>query len=166
MAKTIQNVLTGVATLSFKYPIGGAYAEVGYTEDGVSLEYTADTVDIGVEEETFPIDRVINKEDLAVTCNMAESSLANIDKAMAGSVLAASTITIGPTTNIGAIKDMSIKIVGTNPAGFARTIEIPLANAVGAVGMAYKKGAKTVVPVTFKALKGAAAVCTIIDSTS
>lgn len=166
MAKTIANVLTGVAVLSFKYPIGGAYVEVGYTEDGVTMEYAVDTADILVEEETFPIDRVITKENLSITCNMAESSLANIDKAIAGSVLAASTITIGPTTGIGVIKDMSIKIVGTNPAGFARTIEIPLANATGTVGVGYKKGEKMVVPVTFKALKGAAAVCTIIDSAS
>jgi hypothetical protein len=162
MAKTIANVLTGVATLYFKYPIGGSYVEVGYTEDGVQLEYNADTADIEVEETTFPIDRVITKESLSIKCNMAESSLANIDKAIAGSVLSGSTITIGG----GVMKDMSIQIVGTNPAGFARTITIALANAVGAVGIAYRKGAKTVVPVTFQALKGTSDVCTIVDSAS
>ena len=160
MAKTIANVLVGVATLEFKYPIGGAYLEVGYTEDGVRLEYTADTSDIEVEEETFPIERVITKETLAIVCNMAESSLTNIDKAVAGSVLAGAVITIGG----GAIKEMSIRLTGTNPAGGNRVVEIPLATAVGAVGMAYRKGEKTVVPVTFQALKGAADVCTITDS--
>lgn len=159
---TKANVLVGVATLSIKYPVGGTYAEAGYTEDGVSLEYTADEADIDVEEETFSINRVITKEVLAVTCNMAESSLFNIDKAIAGSVLAGSTITMGDGVN----KEMSIKIVGTNPAGFARTIEIPLATATGAVGMGYKKGEKTIVPVTFQALKGAGSACSIIDSTS
>ena len=161
MAKTIANVLVGVATLEIKYPVGGAYVEVGYTEDGVNMEYSADTADIEVEEETFPIERVITKETLAVTCNMAESSLYNIDKAIAGSVLAASTITIGGGTN----KEMSIKIVGTPPGGLTtRTIEIPLATALGTVGMSYRKGIKTIVPVTFQALKGAADVCTIIDA--
>lgn len=162
MAQTAANVLVGVATLSFKYPVGGTYVEVGYTKDGVDLEYTADEADIEVAEETFPIARVITKESLSVKCNMSESSLANMDKAIAGSVLSGSVITIGG----GANKEMSIKIVGTNPAGYARTIEIPLATAVGSVGMGYKKGEETVVPVTFQALKGSGDVCTITDSTS
>lgn len=162
MAKTIANVLVGIATLSIKYPVGGSYVEVGYTEDGARLEYTADTADVDVEEETFPIERVITKETLAVVCNMAESSLFNMDKAIAGSSLSGSTITIGAGVN----KEMSIKLVGTNPAGFNRTIEIPLATAIGAVGMAYRKGEKTVVPVTFQALKGAGDVATIVDASA
>jgi len=162
MAQTIANVLTGVAVLSIKYPVGGAYVEAGYTEDGVTLTYTANESDINVEEETFPIDRVIDTESLEVTCNMAESSLYNMDKAIAGSVLAGSVITIDGGVN----KEMSIKIVGTNPAGYARTIEIPLATATGAVSMPYRKAQKTVVPVTFQALKGASDVCTITDATS
>ena len=162
MALTAANVLVGVAELYFKYPIGGAYVQVGYTEDGVVLEYTADTADIDLEEETFPIQRVIIKETLAVTCNMAEGSLTNIDKAIAGSIMAGSVITIGGGIN----KEMSIKIVGTNPAGFDRTVEIALATAVGAVGQSYRKGEKSIVPVTFQALKGAGDVCTITDSTS
>lgn len=162
MANTIANVLVGVATLSIKYPIGGDYVEAGYTEDGVTMGYTADEADIEVEEETFPINRVITKETIEVTCNMAESSLFNIDKAIAGSVLAGNTITIGNGGN----KKMSIKIVGTNPAGFNRTIEIPIVTATGSVAQSYKKGEKTVVPVTFQALKGTGDVCTIVDSTS
>jgi hypothetical protein len=162
MAKTIANVLVGVATLYFKYPVGGTYVEVGYTEDGVNLEYNADTADVDVEEETFPIGRVITKERLSVKCNMAEASLINMDKAIAGSSLAASTITIGGGVN----KEMSIQIVGTNPAGYARTITIALATAVGTVGMPYRKGEKTVVPVEFQALRGASDVCTIVDSAS
>jgi len=162
MAKTIANVLVGVATLSIKYPVGGSYVEVGYTEDGVTMDYSPEESDIDVEEETFPIKRVITKETLSIICNMAESSLFNIDKAIAGSTLAGSTITIGD----GANKEMSVKVVGKNPAGFDRTIEIPLATATGTVGMAYKKGEKTVVPLTFQALKGAGDVCTVVDSTS
>lgn len=160
MANVIANVLVGVAKLEFKYPVGGAYVEAGYTEDGVTMEYSADTSDVDVEEETFPIGRVITKETLSITCNMAEASLVNLDKAYAGSVLAGATITIGD----GAIKEMSIKLTGTNPAGADRTIEIALATATGSVSTPYKKGEKSVVPVTFQALKGAGDVCTIVDS--
>ena len=162
MANTIANVLTGVAVVSVKYPVGGSYVDVGYTEDGVIFEYTADMSDIEVEEETFPIDRRIVKETAAVIVNMAESSLANMNFAMAGGVVAGSVLTLGGGTN----KEASVKIVGTNPAGYDRTIEIPLATAVGTVGIPYKKGEKSVVPVRFEALKGASDPVTITDATS
>ena len=160
---TINNVLYAIepgsatAGLSLSSP----FTEIGYTEDGVTIEYTADTADIEVEEETFPIDRVITKETLAITCNMAESSLHNIDKAMAGSVLSGSVLTLGDGVN----KTMNLKLAGTNPAGFNREILIPKATATGTVGMSYKKGEKTVVPVTFQALKPTTGkVCTIVDN--
>ena len=162
---TISNVMVGVATLEFGDEGGvGAFTLVGYTEDGVNLEYTADTSDIEVEEETFPIARPITKETLAVTCNMAESSLANMDAAIAGSVLAAPQITIGKIVGGGVQKEKAIRIVGTNPAGTPRTILIASATATGTVGMQYRKGEKTIVPVTFQALKMVGKdVCTIID---
>lgn len=141
--------------------LSSPFVEVGYTEDGVTITYTADEADIEVEEETVPVDRVITKETVEITCNMAESSLANMALALAGSVLSGSIITIGGGVN----KTMNLRIEGTNPAGYLRQIFIPLATATGAVGMAYKKGEKTVVPVTFQALKpsGEPAV-TIVDN--
>ena len=140
--------------------LSSPFTEVGYTEDGVTMEYTADEADIEVEEETFPINRVITKETVAITCNMAESSLYNIDKAIAGSVLSGSILTLGAGVN----KTMNLKIAGTNPAGFNREILVPLATATGAVGMSYKKGEKTVVSVTFQALKGDSPALTIVDN--
>lgn len=135
--------------------------EIGYTEDGVDMTYTADEADIEVEEETFPIDRVITKETVEVTCNMAESSLYNMDVAMAGSLLSGSILKLGAGTN----KKLELILTGTNPAGFLRQISMPSCTATGAVGMPYKKGEKTVVPVTFQALKttGHPAV-TIVDN--
>lgn len=140
--------------------LGSPFNEIGYTEDGVTMEYTADEADIEVEEETFPIDRVITKETVAITCNMAESSLYNIDKAMAGAVLSGSVLTLGGGVN----KTMNIKIAGINPAGFTREILIPLATTTGAVGMAYRKGEKTIVPITFQALKSDSPAVTIVDN--
>ncbi len=135
--------------------------DIGYTEDGVTLEYTADEADIDVEEETVSIGRVITKETVAITCNMAESSLYNIDKAMAGSVLVGSLLTVGAGGN----KTMNLIITGTNPAGLIRQILIPLATSTGAVAMSYRKGEKTVVPVTFQALKSAnEPALTIVDN--
>jgi hypothetical protein len=129
--------------------LSGPYIDVGYTEDGITFNYNVDTADIPVEEETFPIGRRITKETLEIVCNMAESSLYNIDKAMAGSVLSGNILTLGG----GVLKEMSIKLTGTNPAGFIRSYEFPRVTATGSVGMSYRKDEKTIVPVTFQALK-------------
>ena len=92
---------------------------------------------------------------------MAESSLTNMDNAMAGAVLSGSILTIGAGVN----KTLNLMIEGTNPAGYKRQIFLPLATATGAVGMSYKKGEKTVVPITFQALKTADhAAVTIVDN--
>ena len=129
--------------------LGSAGTSIGYTEDGIDIEYNAETAEIEVAEETFPINEVITKETYQVTCNMAEASLYNMDKAMAGSVLSGSVIRLGD----GTMKTMNLMITGTNPAGYVRMISIPKAVAAGTVGVPYKKGAMTVIPVTFKALK-------------
>ncbi len=139
----------------------GTLVEVGYTEDGVDFTYTVDENDIEVEEETFPIDRVITKETLEITCNMAEASLVNMNIAMAGGLLSGSILKLGAGTN----KKLGLVLTGTNPAGYLRQISIPSCTATGAVGMPYKKGEKTVVPVTFQALKTAGnPAVTIVDN--
>ncbi len=140
----------------------GTYTDLGYTEDGVRMEYSATEADVDVEEETFSIDRVITKEALTVTCNMAEGSLANLAYAMAGSVLSGSMITLG----LGVNKKMALQIVGRNPAGKLRTIAMPLVTATGNVGQAYRKGSKMIVPMTFGILKGDGPAYTIVDATS
>lgn len=141
--------------------LSSMFTEVGYTEDGVIVTYTADEADIEVEEETFPIDRVLTKETAEVTCNMAESSLFNMDKAMAGSLLSGSIIKLGGGVN----KKLTLQIRFTNPASFIRSILMPSCTATGAVAMPLKKGEKTVIPVTFQALKTANhPAVTIVDN--
>jgi len=93
-----------------------------------------------------------------VTCNMAESSLYNLHKAMAGAALDGSILTIGAGVN----KTMNLKIEGTDTDGYFIAIHIPKATATGTVGWSYKKGPKTIVPVTFQALKGDGPACTVV----
>lgn len=157
------NVLVGVATLYIKYPVGGTYVDVGFTEDGVHFEYSAEKTTIRVEEKTYPIAQAINTEDLKVTANLAEATLANLFHAMAGASQVGNIITIGN----GVDKEMSVKIIGKNPAGFNRTIEIPCAVAEGTVGLAWRKNEKTVIPVSFVALESPSGnLGTITDATS
>ncbi len=160
MANTKSRVLAGVADVLITYPVGGVAVDAGYTVDGVIWEGATETFDVMVEEETLPIERIILTETAAIIVNMAEASLFNIDKAIPGGLLAAATISIGG----GAIKEMTVEIVGTTPTGGTRTITLALCTAVGTVSTPYQKGAIQVVPVRFEALKGAGAGCTIVDT--
>lgn len=160
---TINNVLYAIepGSVTSGLSLSSPYTDVGYTEDGVTLNYTVDTADIEVQEETFPVGRRITKETLEIVCNMAESSLYNLDKAIAGSVLSGSILTIGA----GVLKEMSIKLTGTTPAGGSRSYEFPRVTATGSVGMSFKKGEKTIVPLTFQALKpSVGSVGTFVDN--
>ena len=167
MANLVANVMVGVAQLFYHTTPGTASASVttefGYTEDGVTMSYAPDVADIQVEEETFPIKRVITKEEVTITCNLAENLLANLENAMAGALTGgAGVVDLGG----GAQRMMALRIYGVAPGGLHRTIYIPYANPVGAVGMSYKKGEKTIIPVSFKAYKGVAGtdVVTITDA--
>jgi len=157
----VTNVMVGVANLYYNTATAaGAPAVVtqfGYTEDGVTIEYNPTIADIEVEEETFPISRVITKEEVTITANVAENQITNLEQALAGA-LGAAPLVLGA----GTIQDFSLKIVGVSPAG-TRTIYVPYAHSVGVVGMSYKKGEKTIIPVSFKAYQGTAggAVVTI-----
>jgi len=170
MAQTVANVIVGTATLSYNPTAGSAvgdagWVDIGYTEDGVTVTYTADTADIEVEEETFPIKRVITKETVEITCNMAQNSIANLNTALAGGVLAGVDITLGA----GVVKPIAIKVVGTllgTGGALNRTVWMPYAQSVGAVGQSYRKGEKTLVPVAFQGYQNTAGgtVCTISDA--
>ncbi len=142
--------------------LSSPFTPVGYTDDGVIITYTAEGNDIEVEEETFPIDWALTKETADVTCNMAESSLRNMNNAMSGAVLSGNILTLGG----GVRKTVNLKIQGINPDGLLTEIFIPKAIAMGAVGMAFTKDAKTVLPVTFHALKptGSEAVTVVYNA--
>lgn len=157
---TTYEIEPGAAT-AHGLSLSSPYVDVGYTEDGVTFNYTVETTDVKVHEETFPIDRRIAGETLEIVCNMAEASLANIANAIAGSVLSGNILTIGS----GLLKEMSIKLTGVTPAGGSRSYEIPRVTATGAVGVIFRRNEKSVVPITFQALKPASGpVGTFVDN--
>ncbi len=129
----------------------GPFTDVGYTEDGVTVNYTSETQDIRVEEETFPINNKLTSENWEVVCNMAESSLQNLAIAMGGAafVPGGKILTLGA----GVQKLISLKLTGKNPDGKIRVYQVPKAVAVGSVGASFRRADKTIVPVTFRALK-------------
>ena len=167
MATIVANVIVGTGTLFYHTTpgtaVGSVTTEFGYTEDGVTIEYTVDESDIDVEEETFTIKRVIQKEEFIITCNLAENLLANLENVMAGALTGGAGIV---DLGAGAMREMALKFTGLTTGGLTRTIYIPYANPTGVVGSSYRKGEKTITPLEFKAYQGVAGgdVVTITDA--
>jgi len=153
-------VLVGVVSMEVKYPIGGEYRFLGYTEEGVTFDYGVSKVEVRVEEEVHAIRQSIDSATLKITANLAQSSLDNMAIAMADAVLAAGVLTIGD----GVDKEMSIRLIGKNENGLAKTWIIPKAVASGSVAMSFRRNEKTLVPLELTALKGDGPICTVTDS--
>lgn len=158
------NVLVGVASVS----IDGALLETGgleeagalpitgfYTIDGVSLTVSSSFADIKVEENVGTIIRRLTDQEVKVTLTFAEGELANLVAAIPGSAInvGGTVVTIGGgQAGAPLLQEFALTLVGENPAGLARTIALTAVNPTGEVGIPYKKGEVSVVPVTFSCL--------------
>ena len=155
MGTIVANISVGAGTLYYHTTPGTAEGSVttefGYTDDGVTFEYTAEIADIDVEEETFSIKRVITKEDVTLTVILAEDLLANLENVLSGGATGgAGVVDLGA----GAMREMALKFVGNAGGGLTCTIYIPYANPTGTVALDYKKGEITKMAATFKAFQG------------
>ncbi|MCG3197086.1 MAG: hypothetical protein GHCLOJNM_01570 [bacterium] len=142
---TKANVCVGLATLKIA-AAGSAATDVGYTDDGVEMEYAADFEDVRVDQESLALDKVITAEKVTVKCNLAEATLANLRLAIAGMEASGDGIGAGVT------KYVTVVILGKAPSGATRTITIQKGVCVGPVGLSYKKGQKNLIPFAFEAL--------------
>lgn len=139
---TKANVLVGVAAVTIDS------VPVGYTVDGVTMTIRTELADIKVEELVGTINRTMTDQEVEVTMNLAEGTLANLAAAIPGSTLQSSVLTLGG----GTLQDVEIIITGTKPGGGDRVITLNNCNPTGEVGIPFKKGEISVIPVTFKAL--------------
>jgi len=158
------NVLVGVATVT----IDGALLETGgleeaaelpitgfYTVDGVTMTVSSSFADIKVEENVGTIIRRLIDQEVKVTLTFAEGALANLVAAIPGSAInvGGTVVTIGGGQAGGLLlQEFSLTLAGLDPAGAARTIALTAVNPTGEVGIPYKKGEVSIVPVTFSAL--------------
>lgn len=158
------NVLVGVAEIT----IDGALLETGglkeiglvpitgfYTVDGVMLTVRSSFADIKVEENIGTIIRRLTDQEVEVTINIAEGELANMVAAIPGSSINAGgdTVTLGGGYPGGTVlQEFTLELVGKNPAGNDREITLYAVNPTGEVGIPYRKGEVSVVPVKFSCL--------------
>jgi len=161
---TTANVLVGDVSVT----IDGALLKTGgleeatllpitgfYTMDGVTLTISSSFADIKVEENVGTIIRRLTDQEVRVTLNFAEGSLENLVASIPGSAInvAGTIVTIGGGQAGGLLlQTFSMVLVGLNPAATARTITLTAVNPTGEVGVPYKKGEVSIIPVTFSCL--------------
>jgi stage V sporulation protein SpoVS len=121
-----------------------------YTMDGVNLNIRSSFADIKVEENVGTVIRKLTDQEVSVTMNIAEGSLKNLVAAVAGSSInvGGTIVTIGG----GALQGFQMTLVGTAPSAGVRTIVLTRVQPTGEVGIPYKKGEVSIIPVTFSCI--------------
>ncbi len=144
---TVANVLVGDASITLG--VGVLARVIGYTVDGATMTVRTSKADIKVEEDDGTIIRRLIDQEVDVTLNVAEGAMADLAAAIPGAVATSPTIT---TIGGGTLQSHRLTLVGINPAGLPRVIVLTAVNPTGEVGVPYKKGEVSVVPMTFSAL--------------
>lgn len=85
--------LTGAPASDFPSP---TWDTPGYTDDGIEFDYSATDKEIHVDEESFPVDVLIDKEVGSANVKLAQTSMQNLYYAMTGANFnGTDTITFG-----------------------------------------------------------------------
>lgn len=161
------NVIAGPGTL-FLAPSGTAlptltslpitwtsFDQAGYTDDGVEFVYTPTFKDITVDEEMAPVQKILTAEKLVINLKMAETTLINLAKAIAGSTLVDHT---GSTSilkfgSASSTNELVLGFQGPGPgADKTRVIIVYRAKSVAAVSFKYQRQDKLIYSVEFEAL--------------
>ena len=150
---TTANVLVGDAEITLG--VGILARVIGFTVDGVSMSVRSTMANIKVEEHNGTLIRRLTDQEVDVTLNVAEGTLANLTAAIPGAVATTGAIT---TIGGGALQAHRLTLRGLNPAGKERVIILNNVNPTGEVTTPYKKGDVSVVPMTFSALVSDAGV--------
>jgi hypothetical protein len=136
------------------------WVDVGYSEDGWTLEMDKTFEDIMVAEEIDPIATFKTAQEVRLTGELAQASMSNIQIALGGGTfteddtdLAAGYDTLKPPSTDD-FDEKSLLLIVDGPAGADRHVEIPRAINVGAFSMAHQKAPQKVIVATeFKVLK-------------
>ena len=137
------------------------WVDVGYSEDGWTLEMDKTFEDIMVAEEIDPIATFKTAQEVRLNGELAQASQANIQIALGGGTLTTGDGSNGFETGFNMIQppstddfdEKSLLLIVDGPAGADRHVQIPRAINVGAFSMAHQKAPQKVVIATeFKVL--------------
>ena len=138
------------------------WVDVGYSEDGWTLEMDKTFEDIMVAEEIDPIATFKTAQEVRLTGELAQASQANLLVALGGGSITTGDGSNGYVSGYNAIippstddyDEKSLLLIVDGPAGADRHVEIPRAVNVGAFSMAHQKAPqKVVIGVEFKVLR-------------
>lgn len=148
---TPANVKMGVCNVTYDS------VDLGYTSGGVSCAYTADTTEIEVDQEAFPIKEVVTKQSFEVTVPMAEHDLTKLSKVFpdctltpAGDGTTATLALDGGVTNITPSVDKALVLTPVDGDN-EEVITIGNASVAPSFDFAFEKDNARVYEVTFKA---------------
>ena len=138
------------------------WVDVGYSEDGWTLEMDKTFEDIMVAEEIDPIATFKTAQEVRLTGELSQASQTNIVTALGGGTITTGDGSNGYASGYNAISppstddydEKSLLLIVDGPAGADRHVEIPRAVNVGAFSMAHQKAPQKVVIATeFKVLR-------------
>lgn len=137
----------------------GTWDDAGGTQDGISLKVKQTYTELEVDQIVDVPERRVTKREISVETNLAEPTLENLTVALNGGT----TGTGGTGATAHRTFDMddaisstqptyrAILLDGWGPGYYRRRIIVRKVLNVKEVGMAYKKGDQTVIPVEFAA---------------
>jgi len=178
MAKSISEVMLGTGVLyvgaeavSFPAdptatPSGSDWDDIGYSENGWTLDYDKTFEDVMVAEEIDPIFTIKTAQEVRISGELAQVSLANLNEAMGGASGNITTSDPGagfstltpPSTDSFVEKSLLLRVDAPDSTLGGtlkkRDIQVPRAVNVGAFSMTHAKAPqKVLVAVEYKLLK-------------
>jgi len=138
-----------------------AWRDIGYSEDGWTLEMDRTFEDILVAEEVDPIKTIKTAQEARLMGELSQASLANLSVAMGqidsyvsendGDFAAGYDVVKAPITD--SFSEMAALLIAEGPAGADRHVQMPRTVSVGAFSMSHAKAPQKVVIATeFKLL--------------
>ena len=138
-----------------------AWRDIGYSEDGWTLEMDRTFEDILVAEEVDPIKTIKTAQEARLMGELSQASLANLSVAMGqidsyvseddSDFAAGYDVVKSPITD--SFSEMAALLIAEGPAGADRHIQMPRTVSVGAFSMSHAKAPQKVVIATeFKLL--------------
>jgi len=143
-----KNILVGAGILK----VDGV--EVGFTEDGVTITYAREYLDIEADQSINILGKRKIKEDITITTNLLEATLENLKMVLdiPQDVVEGDGVKSLSFGGDKRVTEHTLEFIGNAPNGKTRRLVIWKAVSIETGEHAYKKGDKTLIPVTFQAI--------------
>jgi len=154
---TIANIICGAITsigvdLTPLTTLINTYVDMGFTQEGLDMEFEVELQDIFVDQLAVPVKRLVVQLNVKFTLNLAEGNSTNLTNGIPTASVNAGDVEYGQQDGSDVLQNLAIEIVGDGPAASTRTIIVPLATPTGNVGIPFKRDGVQMLPVEFGAL--------------